>query len=275
MQTRFRIPFVVAFAVFVVTTELRADEESGSSRVVFQCDFESETWWREWGARARPKRTQAVSEDAERKFEPHDGTALRVHVEKGGHYGLSLSYDFQERTGSEPEEIWFRYYVRLADDWRPERGGKLPGVAGTYGRAGWGGRKVDGTDGWSARGSFRGRENGLTPIGFYCYHADMRGRYGDQWTWDEGGFDGLENNRWYCIEQFVRLNSPRRNDGVLRGWLDDKLVFEKTDVRMRDVSALKIEAVWINVYHGGTWSATDDHHLYIDDVVISRSRIGL
>ena len=30
----------------------------------------------------------------------------------------------------------------------------LPGISGTYGIAGWGGRKSDGTDGWSARGAF-------------------------------------------------------------------------------------------------------------------------
>jgi len=45
---------------------------------------------------------------------------------------------------------------------------------------GWGGRKVNGSDGWSARGLFETR-NGAdsTAIGFYCYHADMRGRYGE------------------------------------------------------------------------------------------------
>lgn len=67
-----------------------------------------------------------------------------------GHYGLSLSYRFRRQLGYEPEEIYFRYCLRLTDDWNPRRGGKLPGISGTYGRAGWGGRPVDGTDGWSA-----------------------------------------------------------------------------------------------------------------------------
>ena len=273
MKARFRLSIALTL-LLMTTVEICPADDSDASGVVFQCDFESETWWREWGERQQPKRTQTVSEDRQRKFEPHNGKALRIHVEQGGHYGVSLAYEFAERTGSEPEEIWFRYDIRLADDWRPERGGKLPGIAGTYGRAGWGGRQVNGADGWSARGSFRGRDDGHTPIGFYCYHADMRGRYGDQWTWDDGGFRGLENNRWYCIEQYVKMNTPRKNDGILRGWVDGKLVFEKADVRMRDVAALKIETVWINVYHGGKWTATNDHHLYIDDVAISSNRIG-
>lgn len=241
---------------------------------VFRCDFESPTWWTEWGLRAPDARTATVAEDGARQFAPHRGRALRIRVDKGGHYGASLEFRFQTRTGMEPEEIYFRYYVRLGNDWDPARGGKLPGIGGTYGRAGWGGRKVNGTDGWSARGLFEGRKNGVTPIGFYCYHADMKTQYGDNWVWKRDGFAGLENNRWYGIEQYVRLNTPGRNDGILRGWVDGKLVFEKADVRMRDTPALKIETVWLNLYHGGTWTATADHHLYIDDVVVSHAPIG-
>lgn len=242
--------------------------------MLFEADFESDDWWRRWGLRQIPDRVATVDSDPERQFETHRGKALRIRVDKGGHNGLSMAYRFKDQIGSEPEEIFFRYYLRFAPDWKPERGGKLPGIAGTYGRAGWGGRKVDGTDGWSARGLFDGQSNGKTPIGFYCYHADMPGKYGSHWTWDREGFTGLENNRWYCIEQHVKLNSPGKNDGVLRGWVDGTLVFEKADVRMRDVDSLKIENVWINVYHGGTWTAKENHHLYIDDVAISRSRIG-
>ena len=101
----------------------------------------------------------------------------------------------------------------------------------------------------------------------------MKGSYGDNWVWDRNGFAGLENNRWYCIEQQVVLNTPGQNDGVLRGWIDGRLAFEKTDVRMRDVATLKIENVWINLYHGGKWTAQTQQHLFIDDVVISTQPI--
>lgn len=242
--------------------------------VLFQCDFESETWWKDWGEKTLDTHATTVTTDVERKFEPHRGRALRIAVDQGGHYGLSLSFRFQRQLGHEPEEIYFRFYIRLADDWDPERGGKFPGIGGTYGRAGWGGRRVNGTDGWSARGLFKGQQSGTTPIGFYCYHADMKGTYGDNFVWDDNGFQGLENNRWYCIEQFAKMNTPGKNDGVLRAWVDGKPVFERQDIRMRDVSTLKIETIWLNVYYGGTWTAVTPHHLYIDDVEISRQRIG-
>ena len=70
------------------------------------------------------------------------------------------------------------------------------------------------------------------------------------------------------------MNTPGKNDGILRGWVDGKLVFEKTDVRLRDVATLKIETVWLNLYYGGTWAAPSDMHLYIDDVAISSKPIG-
>ncbi len=241
---------------------------------VFRCDFESPSWFREWGLTEARDLVDAVSADNERQFEPLSGKALRIKVRRGGHYGASLEFAFRKRTGAEPEEIHFRYYLRLANDWKPERGGKLPGVAGTYGRAGWGGRPVDGTDGWSARGLFRGLKDGRTPIGYYCYHADMKGKYGSEWQWEEENRGLLENNRWYCIEQFAKMNTPGKNDGVLRGWVDGQLAFERTDVRMRDVEDLKIKTVWLNVYYGGSWTAAEDYHLYIDEVVIARDYIG-
>jgi hypothetical protein len=156
----------------------------------------------------------------------------------------------------------------------------MPGFAGTYGRAGWGGRKVNGSDGWSARGSFHTEPPegnplaGVVPVGNYVYHADMPGQYGDIWIW-LGGYGGLlEKNRWTCLEQYVKLNAPGRKDGVLRAWVDGRLAFEKTDLRFRDVDRLRVEKAWMNVYHGGTQPVDRDVHLYIDNVVIAREYVG-
>lgn len=241
---------------------------------MFRCDFESEKWFQDWGLREPTRNSVVVATDAARKFAPHRGKALRIRVAKGSNYGTSLGYSFKKLTGSEPEEIYFRYYLRFGDDWNPTTGGKLPGFGGTYGRAGWGGRPVNGRDGWSARGLFSARKDGRTPTGFYCYHADMKGKYGSHWRWDIKDRGRLDNNRWFCIEQYAKMNTPGENDGILRAWVDGKPAFEKTDVRMRDVATLKIETIWFNVYHGGSAAAATDHHLYIDDIVISRRPIG-
>ncbi|UCC99575.1 MAG: hypothetical protein JSW66_06755, partial [Phycisphaerales bacterium] len=237
--------------------------------VIVFTDFESDAWREIWSGGQR-QTVSVVAKDDELGFEPLQNKALRVKVTKGDHYGASIEYKFQQRTGGEPEEIYFRYYLRFASDWNPRRGGKLPGIGGTYGRGGWGGRPSNGRNGWSARGQFGGQRDGKTPTGFYCYHADMRGRYGNSWIWERDKLGYLENNRWYCIEQYVRMNTPEKNDGILRGWVDGKLAFEKTDVRMRDVPELKIQCIWVNLYHGGTWAAGSDDHLFIDNVAVAK-----
>jgi hypothetical protein len=115
---------------------------------------------------------------------------------------------------------------------------------------------------------------GLVPVGNYVYHADMPGTYGDIWNWLDGYGGLLEKNRWYCLEQYVKLNTPEKKDGVLRAWVDGRPAFEKTDLRFRNVDRLKIEKVWMNVYHGGTQPVDRHVHLSIDNVVISRQYVG-
>ena len=117
--------------------------------------------------------------------------------------------------------------------------------------------------------SRNGRDD--SAIGFYCYHADMRGKYGDNLIFTPR----LEHGRWYRVEMHCKLNTPGRNDGVLRGRIDGIPAFERTDLRFRDVDTLKIEEVWVNVYHGGEEPVPEeDIHLYLDNLVISRQPIA-
>ena len=102
----------------------------------------------------------------------------------------------------------------------------------------------------------------------------MTKEYGDGWGWNMGPTGLLENNRWYGIEQYVKLNDPGKENGVLKAWIDGVLVFEQTGIRFRDSPDLRIESLWMNVYHGGTARAPHDLTLYIDNVVLAREYIG-
>lgn len=67
------------------------------------------------------------------------------------------------------------------------------------------------------------------------------------WEWGEGGTAPLALNRWYTIEQYVKLNTLGKHDGVLMAWIDGRLVLHRYDIRFRDTSQLKIEKLWMNV----------------------------
>lgn len=223
-----------------------------------------------------------VSSDPGHGFQPLKGKALRVTIPKGQQLGLDLRYRFQDRHGSEPVEAYFRYHLRLARDWlQASDGGKLPGLAGTYGQAGWGGRPWNGNKGWSLRGSFgtdalKGHlAAGRVMLGTYAYHSKATATYGESLQWITGGLAGLvEPDRWYCIEQHLKLNTPGKRDGVLQVWVNGQLALSRTDMRLRDREGIRIEEVWMNFFHGGTDPAPVDMHAYVDNLVIARQYIG-
>ncbi|MBL8445223.1 MAG: hypothetical protein JNK52_14330 [Zoogloeaceae bacterium] len=249
--------------------------------VVFAERFERRDWRGAWSDIDQNGDAEPVSTDSSNKFAMLDGQALRVRVRAGQRLGLSMHQRFAKLAGGEPEEIYFRYYLRFGEDWDPvATGGKLPGLAGTYERAGWGGRKPDGSNGWSARGAFfqlltsEPDFNEFRAIGSYVYHVDGASEYGDPVGWNLGPTGMLQKNRWYSIEQHVKLNTPGAADGVLRAWIDGRLAYERTDLRYRSVPDLRIESVWMNVYHGGIAKAPADLTLYIDNLVVAHEYIG-
>jgi hypothetical protein len=249
--------------------------------VVMATGFESVLWPRDWSYVSLNSHAERVDAAAGRGFKPLHGHALQVRIPRGGNLGLDLGYKFADKIASEPEEIYFRYYLRLGDDWNPATdGGKLPGISATYGKAGWGGRKSDGTTGWSMRGGFfkmpsaGNPYHALTPIGTYAYHSATEDYFGDSWPWSIDALGLLERNRWYCLEQYFRVNQLGQKDGVFRAWIDGRLAFEKTGIHVRDIPSIRIEQIWMNVYYGGTSPSPSDQHLFIDNVVVARRYIG-
>lgn len=223
-----------------------------------------------------------IAADERNGFVPVHGRALRVVVPKGEQLGLDLRYRFRDHQQGEPEEVYFRYYLRIAASWlKAADGAKLPGLAGTYGRAGWGGRAWDGSAGWSLRGAVSTAipqdhaARGRLLLSTYAYHAGADGRYGESLIWADAALAGLvTTDQWVCIEQRVRLNAPGAADGVLQVWVDGRLALDRSDLRLRDRPDIRIEEVWMNVFHGGAGAAPQDLHLYLDQVVVARRYIG-
>lgn len=212
--------------------------------------------------------TSARVTDANRIVEGPDGAvrSLQVAISEGDHYGTAMDYRFAESNESEsededePEQLHSRYSLYVPPGLDPAGGGKLPGPVGTYGSAGWGGRPSDGTNGWSARMGFADPDapDGDVLLTSYVYHADMDGQFGTHFEWDLDANGLLESDRWYRIDNYVRLNTPGERDGVIRGWVDGEPALDVTDLRFRDVERLKIQDFWFRVYYGGDEPSPSD-----------------
>lgn len=197
------------------------------------------------------------------------GKGLNVTIPEGGFRGFG-PFDRLEPT---PQQAWFRYHIRLTN-WDAAFTGKLPGFAGIYSASGRGCiRPTETAKGWSARGMFgppgtQGAPAGNVPIGTYLYHATQAGDCGDGLWWGS-----LEQGRWHCVEGFVKMNTPGRNDGVLRTWLDGTRKLNMTNVQYRRAGETNIGVrhMWHNVYFGGSWPTPNPLSLQYDEVVVSDS----
>jgi len=143
--------------------------------------------------------------------------------------------------------------------------------AGQPARGGWGGRTTNGCNGFSARGEWRVSGNNNVDQGTYLYHMDQPGVYG------EGLYTGASPvNTWNCIETQLKMNSRHpdavQRDGIFRSWRNNELFVS----RYTQVTRLPygIESIWWNVYHGGTRPAPREVTFDIDNLVVSKTRIG-
>ncbi|MDO3385658.1 disaggregatase related repeat-containing protein [Gilvimarinus sp. SDUM040013] len=240
-------------------------------------------------------------------FQTLDGNALcmRLKYEPGpiyqgtGNWGHGIKKpvsDFADTA--DVEELFVRVYLYFGETWGEnlmDQGGKRPGgISGTYSRTpyegGWGGRRTDGTNGWSARGGYNeivpSIDNplaGYTTMGTYLYWADQTSGNGTtiDWTLTPNGV--LKKGRWYSLEQQIRMNTrdganihneSGSHDGVIRGWVDGRLVFERTDIRFTDMDYINIDVADFGFYYGGVKNTPYDQHIAMDNIVIAKEYIG-
>lgn len=236
---------------------------------------------------------------------PHNGMLVRQELPRA-QFLAKANFDC-------PTELYFRYYLKLKAGYHCSVDGKkLPGLAGRYGiwtgddqvgeyepQTGNGGAPTTGDfdgkslNGWSVRHHAFVAPNdanplrGFIPLNYYAYFVGMGDRYGSFWRWGNHalGYVNVEEDSWYCLEHYVKVNSVNgpfdKNgngvaaaDGIVRGWLDGVLVFEKTDAVLRVHPAIKIDEVWLDHYHGGPRPAETAHRLSMAALVVARRYIG-
>lgn len=83
----------------------------------------------------------------------------------------------------------------------------------------------------------------------------------------------LKFEEWNCYELGLYLNTPGRNDGEVRFWINGILQSRATNMRFRDVEDLKPLTVHLNL-HRTTDQFSHRMKRYADNIVIARRYIG-
>lgn len=247
----------------------------GNDILLFE-DFESPDYSRRWpvhwdeaaGAGTVTSPTQYVFSGSRSAY---------LEVEKGDH----RSEGSGEYVPDKPidDVAYARLYLRLPDEFSMGTANqlKLFGIRGgatlknTYGGAG---KKAGGSDKFSAKLSL----NNWQELHFYTYHLDQRERWGD-WQYCSNLFcrAKLSPGKWFCLEMMLKTNTPGKRDGRLEAWLDGRSIIKVGKIRFRDVDEVKIRRFSMENYFGGGGdrnTSPQDQRLYIDNFVVSRSRIG-
>jgi parallel beta-helix repeat protein len=209
-----------------------------------------------------------------------DGPGTKVSIPAGSHFGSAMHWQFGDQGIPDPEELYFRYYLRIPDGFTNYGRGKLPGPAGLYsGSARDNIKPTDSSPGWSARMFFSptydSRDGDHTQLGYYVYHRNQSSDNGDLITWDTQT-GTLRHGAWYCVEGHVDMNTPGKADGLLEGWVDEQLAFYQDDFVFRGSkdTGINVKSFWFDVYYGGTETAPGSLSFDFDSLVLSSERIG-
>jgi polysaccharide lyase-like protein/S-layer family protein len=234
--------------------------------------FDTETWnetWIDWRSGDDLTTSRQVG---------YRTDGLGVNIGPGQRRGTGAHY----RIDGDVDQAWFRYYLRL-EDFVPKTSGKFPGFAGMPSFTARGCfPSTSENPGWSARTMFTAAgEGGAAPdqvrLGTYLYHIDQAGSCGDKLLWD-ANVATLSQNRWYCIEGRIGLNTPGANDGIVEAWVDGSLAYSRDDIQFRRIEEtdLDIRTFWLNIYFGGSSVVNDrDLSLTIDELMVStEGKIG-
>ncbi|MFC2138048.1 polysaccharide lyase [Bacteroidota bacterium] len=281
LQTCCILMFSKADDTFFIEEDLSQREE-----IIFYGGFEENynnlEWETDWGI-------QWVNRTADNviiKNGFNNSKSLRVIYPEGGlgpsETGTQFPMVFNDMPGIENglyQELYLRYYIKFENEFDFRLGGKLPGLMG--GGDSWtrsGGNQPDGTNGWTLR--FMWREEGKLVVYAYVPKSN-NGKWGSE-TWGQDidcEFIAIPG-KWHCIEQYVNIGTPGKDDGKLKVWING--------IKRLDISDLcfwyekndngKIGGVFFSTFHGGNtpeWSPRVTSYAQYDEIIVAKSRIGL
>ncbi|MBN2272722.1 MAG: fibronectin type III domain-containing protein [Bacteroidales bacterium] len=189
---------------------------------------------------------------------------FRGYLEEGKYQPANHGWYWNSRLPSTYKELYFSYDIRFKPGFEWVLGGKIPGISG--------GKIVSGskpgvTDGFTVRMMWK--DGGK--LVFYVYHQDQPLDYGSTYFWGDFTFT---SGKWYNITIRVVVNTINNdiasNNGILEGFIDGKLMFQKTDFKFRSLESIEIDNMIISAFFGGnddSWAAARDEWIDTDNYV--------
>lgn len=125
----------------------------------------------------------------------------------------------------------------------------------------------------------------------YIYQPEQRSQWGDSWYPDgkiipydqtPGDFGPYfvprpnfipQLGKWYCYELMLKANTPGQRDGRIAFWIDGNLMADFQNVRLRDVSTLKIDQIQLQL-HAQAGGSSQPNKKWYDNLVVAKSYIG-
>jgi hypothetical protein len=271
--------------------EAMAAEISQQGNVLFFSGFETGnledgSWTRAFGVQSRFNDRLTAGPGCSKLSK----RSLCVNLKKGTYgpeNGIVFNPYFHDMGLGREEEISLQYSLKFGSNMTGRAGGKLPGLASAGGFAAEGCRKIDGHEGWSARNIFGGTtvdgpihllaypyvvnaeeisrpyRTNLRCGGFVPFVVDPHSR-DKMHTYYE-----FQREKWYSICQVIRLNDVGQANGVLRVYVNQKIVVDHDDM---------IGRLFFEIFHGGndaSWAPERDESICFDDLIISRKPIWM
>jgi len=151
------------------------------------------------------------------------------------------------------------------------KGGKLPGLCGGTSPAG--GKKSDGSDGFSAR--IMWREGGEIFQYMYWMEQAPEKNWGDDLPWidlegDKKPFKFIPG-KWHTLKTEIIMNAPGERDGNITSWFDGKLALSQKGAFRAEGATFGIDSFNFTTFFGGNtpdWAPTKDEFVYFGDFEI-------
>ncbi|AXT58947.1 DUF5060 domain-containing protein [Aquimarina sp. AD10] len=206
---------------------------------------------------------------------------LRAEYIKNAASGRKGGFLFDSSFDNADEAI-LEYRVKFDKNFKWAAGGKLPGLGGSSKNnpgaipSGCTTNQGNIDNGFSCRLMWRTNRAGTAApkLVVYTYFPEKNTRCGV----DYDIIRNIKKDKWYTIKQYVKLNTLGKKNGVLKMYVDGKLLLNETNItyRLPGKKDVKINALIMNTYRGGAandqvwWSPTTDY-VYFDNIKVWRN----